>query len=263
MKRGPVLLVLLAGLHATKGAAHAEEPSEQEEPVDELLQELFLGEAVYPQERGELQLTGELAGARAMAEDEVHFQALAELGITDSFQLSVAVPLEVRLPETQSATGAAGIELEAMWSVWNSRRAGVAFSTGMDVALPALTSGPDEPTWEIEPFVVAYAARKPLAVNLSVSLQWGIPAGGEGEHELGGEAALSLLFDGGPFVPVVEMSTQIEDGEASLHFASGFVLHAAPSLDLGVAGVFQVVGPAPDVGGVVSLTWEKGLFGSD
>ncbi|HKP77155.1 MAG TPA: hypothetical protein VJT67_16605 [Longimicrobiaceae bacterium] len=81
MNRTLVAAAMLATMLPAAGAA------QRREPLPQLAQELFLAETVYPQERGEVQLTLD-----ARFDHGARTRLLGEYGITDRLQLSLVTP---------------------------------------------------------------------------------------------------------------------------------------------------------------------------
>src|SRR6185295_8110027 len=72
---------------------------EEEDQVPPIIEELFLGKIVYPQEKDEVQLTfGYFDGVEAVGNSELLFEI--EYGITDRFQIGFEVPIESVNEET-------------------------------------------------------------------------------------------------------------------------------------------------------------------
>ncbi|HEX8906881.1 MAG TPA: hypothetical protein VF771_18670, partial [Longimicrobiaceae bacterium] len=120
-------------------------------PLPPLVQELFLVETVYTQERGEVQLT-----AHSRLQDETHTRLLGEYGVSDRLQLSLVTP----------AIEGNGDEEERAWEIGVLYRvvpgqSPVSLSAGMDVSL----SEDEAPQWE--PLVVAARAFGAVQVHAS------------------------------------------------------------------------------------------------
>lgn len=75
----------------------------EDEMIPQIVSELFLGTMVYPQEKGELQITTGYFPVNEILNDGP-FPCKVEYGITDRFQVCMELPLEVHSPKDQDVT---------------------------------------------------------------------------------------------------------------------------------------------------------------
>jgi hypothetical protein len=134
-----------AALCIRRPAAGQETPRRLPQPV----QELFLVETVYTQDRGEIQLT-----AHSRLQDETHTRLLGEYGITDHFQLSLVTPAVEGNGEDEERAW----EIGALYGI-SLGQTPVALSAGMDVQV----SGDDATQWE--PVVIAARQWGPVQLH--------------------------------------------------------------------------------------------------
>lgn len=151
MRTRHLLLAASAALCVCRGAA-AQATSR---PLPQPVQELFLVETVYTQDRGEIQLT-----AQSRLQDETHTRLLGEYGITGRFQLSLVTP----------AVEGNGDEEERAWEIG----AVYGISLGQNpVALAAemnvQVSADQAPQWE--PVVVAARQWGPVQLHASAGTE--------------------------------------------------------------------------------------------
>src|SRR5262245_31898169 len=101
----------------------------QEQPkVEELLQELFLGQTVYPQEPFELQTTGLLDWEHSEEQDELIAAISAEFGITKKFQVELEVPFNVVFAEPDRSSGISNMGIGFLYNFINNAERGIALS---------------------------------------------------------------------------------------------------------------------------------------
>jgi hypothetical protein len=204
-----ILAALAAALAA--GRAAAQQQPARGEPLPQLAQELFLAELVYPQERGEVQLTLD-----SRVEDGTHTRALAEYGVTDRLQLSLNTPVLER--------GAGGgeedvYEAGVLYALLPSARP---FS--LSASLEASFARGAAPQWE--PALIAARG-------------WGrVQLHGTVAGELDGEdqalwGALAGLVDLGRATPTLEL---VRSAEHEDYVVPGLFVHPRESAEIG-AGV--------------------------
>ncbi len=122
------------------------------------LQEVFQTELVYPQERGEVQLTAAPRYRSGADEDLFELPLAVEYGITDAWQVGLDWRSIVhrRPREEDSTTGAGGLEVETKYSFMNvgesDFHAALAFSLG--IPLGDVDRGLTEGFLEYEPAVL-------------------------------------------------------------------------------------------------------------
>ena len=205
-------LILAAALGAALAAGRAAaQRTARGEPLPQFAQELFLAEVVYPQERGEVQLTLD-----SRVEDGTHTRALAEYGVTDRLQLSLNTPVLER--------GAGGGEEDAY-------EAGVLYALlpsaqpfALSASLEASFARGTAPQWE--PALIAARG-------------WGrVQLHGTVAGELNGEdqalwGALAGLVDLGRATPTLEL---VHSAEHEDYVVPGLFVHPRESAEIG-AGV--------------------------
>jgi hypothetical protein len=120
------------------------------------LQEVFQTELVYPQDRGDVQVT---VGPRRFAgsDDVGELPVAAEYGITDRWQVEVeyAALSSVRLDPTGTARGHGDVEVGTKYSFMRIGGSQFHAALGLNVSFPSghVTRGLSEGLLEVEPFV--------------------------------------------------------------------------------------------------------------
>lgn len=135
--RGGVLGIAMAVAQPALGQT-PRAPDQSPEQTPQLIQELFQGEVVYPQGRGETQLT---LAPRLTHDDEARTTTLefgAEYGVTDAWQLQVGGDGFVRrVPATgPAAQGMGDLSLGTKYSWMHLADGGTYVALGGDVDLP-------------------------------------------------------------------------------------------------------------------------------
>jgi hypothetical protein len=216
-----VAFVVLAG--AGVAAAQTPAPSDDDEGYVQPIQEVFQTELVYPQDRGEVQLTlgpRRLAGAEEIGEIPV----AAEYGITDRWQVEVEYVAfsRVRLDPVGTAQGRGDVEVGTKYAFMNIGGSNTHAAVGCDVELPSgdVANGLGEGLVSVQPFVcvardLPSLHRAQLFAELGLSLVHRVktpPETEDGEGEGLGAATdpHELDLDVGAFVPVGKLCGTME-----------------------------------------------------
>jgi hypothetical protein len=184
-------------------------PAAETSPARRPIEELFQTELVYPQQRGEMQVTLAPSFHREREQDLWRAPVGLEYGLTDSWELGLHWDAAVyRHPENgTSAYGVGDLELEAKYSFMNLGKAGfhAAFGFGVQFPVGSVDKGLSEGFMEYEPFLVL-AKDLPALHQAQVFLQTGLnfvqrvkTADTADETE---PAAHELFMSGGFFLPI-------------------------------------------------------------
>ncbi|WP_437274900.1 hypothetical protein WME90_27020 [Sorangium sp. So ce375] len=247
-------------------ASTAAAPPEQEqaeaadEPAKPPVEELFLGEAAFPQEALELQITSAPTWEHDGRRVGFSVPLLLELGITDRLQLGGELPLELARGDSGVVAGLGAVEVEALYNVVNDRWLGLVVSAGLGAELPAGSRELGAPGYALEPFVSLDKAIGGVHVGISASAEIRLPAARRDETELSPGAALGVILPLGDVVPTVELAAELED-TLSLLLAPGVLWHPASGLELGAALEIGLAGETPDAGLMLLVTTEIELAG--
>ena len=227
----------------------AEDESEEDDEdggVKHYMEELFLGRVVYPQDKGEVQITeGYFKGVESVS-DAVLFTEV-EYGVTDRFQLSLEVPVE--FDPGDSFDGVRELGVEAYWNFFSDRTTGRAYGAGFEVGAP-VDSLEDEPRAVVyEPFLIAYQDFGALATNFSAAVTIEDPVTGDEEAAMSGDLAAAVFGSVGPFVPMLECGVEIGPDETPVRLAPGLYLRRAfDVVDLAISLPVGLNREAPDFG---------------
>jgi hypothetical protein len=258
-----VACISAVSLHtAIAGAAE----DEHDGTVSQITQQLALTELVYPQGALELQTSLLPRWQRDDGTNSYLANATVEFGITDRVELDAEIPGGyVGDPIRDGGVGC--IQLQGLFNLYNSKRRGVAFSTGLQIAFPPINEhvgeqfGEDEA--ELEPFVIGYYTHGPVGFNLDAEIETG-PDRKAGFEKIFFDygAALAVLLDLDPFALGAEGRVKVETSETSVQIAPDLIYRPRKGIYLGVAVPVGLTDPAPDVAVMLLLTMEH-EFGGD
>src|SRR3954465_6199419 len=105
------------GRHSPPPARETSAPHEEEQHAGNLIDELFIGEKLYVQEKNEWYVI--LEGSYAKAEDEKEYEAAVEggYGLTDEIQLTIEAPYVFVDPDDGSShNGIGDVEAAVNWN---------------------------------------------------------------------------------------------------------------------------------------------------
>lgn len=232
--------------------------AETDDDACQLLEELFLGEALYLQEQDEVQATLACAFERDGGSRRTRALALVEYGITDHLQIEASFPLE-RVEDSQGErdSGTGNFELGALYELTDEDSADTRWALGCDVGFPTATVGED--VWSLEPFALV---RCPGVVEVHAGL------GLEAEHDLdehdeslGANAAFALVTDLGRATGTFEVFGALDDEERAWSAAPGAVWQIG-KCEVGFAVAAGLTDDAPDVQFLLTFTgeWSAGAW---
>ena len=226
--------------------------------LDQVIEELFVGEAVYPQDALELQVTGDLGGSRTGDRPGASAGLEIEFGITDRLQISAEAAFEWVSTPMERLVGLGNPSLEVMYNPLSNRDRGRALSAGLRLSFPA-ASRAGEDAWSTEAFAVAYQVLGPVHTNLTASVALELPTGAGAEREVSLAGALGLFLPIGRWVPVLELGAASGDRSPAAVLSAGTLWHPVDDLELGAA--VQIGLDARSIGGLVTATVELELAG--
>ena len=239
--------------------------------VEELVQEVFLGEIVYPQDQGELQFTtGYLLANKgnnflwgSKGEDDFQIPVLLEYGLTDRLQLGTLIPVDFLRTGQAENEGVGNVELELYYNFYNDRRSGRAYGVGFALGLPPATSEIGENALSYEPFFVAYQQFNQYALNFSASLEIEEPLGKDQDRDsdIGGDLSLAVIRKYDTVTLLAEIETEIESDNTLLRLAPGLYWQPRDNFELGVSLPIGLTNDTPDLGVFVLMTIEFGGSG--
>ena len=229
---------------------------DEDEMIPQIVQEVFLGTAVYPQEQGELQVNvGYFQGNELLNDGNVPFEV--EYGITDRFQIGLELPLEVHSPEDDFERGVHAVEWSIYYNPLNDPIRRRAIGIGYDVEVATELDDEGERLWVHEPYIVGYQEIGSVAFNVTGRL--GFATSGD-ESEVEGEVALSMFREFGNLVPMLEVATQWERDENPIVLAPGMFWKPRQGLQLGASLPIGLNDDATSIGCFALVVME---FGGD
>ena len=232
----------------------------EEDELEEVVQEVFLGSVAFPQEAQELQISVVSSWLRTEEADLLQPVLVGEWGFTDRLQLEIETPFLIAMPdEGDTAGGLGNAEVGLLYNMIRSSELGLVLSGGVVGTLPTASTDLVERAYGVGAGLSAYKLMGPVHVNLSAEA--GVEATtDEDDAEPGVETALSLLVPLGSIVPVVEVGWEREE-ESELLLAGGLVWMAAKGIELGIAGIAARGEDETEWGAIANLTWERNLGG--
>ena len=218
----------------------------EEDQVTPIVEELFLGKVVYPQEKDEVQLTlGYFDGVEAVGNSELLFEI--EYGITDRFQIAFEVPIESVKDETPFE-GVRNLGFELYYNFYNERSTGRAYGVGFEFGLPVDAAAGESRAVAYEPFFVAYQEYNDFALNLSAALEIDDPFAA-GTTKTTEDLAFGLIGKAGYIVPLLELRAEIAPDETPVLLAPGFYVKSfIKPFDVAVSFPIGLNHDAPDFG---------------
>lgn len=234
--------------------ANDSEQDDDDEQMTPYIEELFLGRIIYPQEQGEVQLTGGyFHGDEALHDSTFLFEV--EYGITDKFQIGVEAATQFAQGELFQDLQQCSVEL--YYNFYSNRRTGRAYGAGFEFGLPIDAADDESRTCVYEPFFVAYQDYRAFAVNLSAALEIADPVGGAEATEVGGDVTLAAFRRVNRIATILEANVAWDREESIVRLAPGLYwrLFDAP-LDLAVSFPIGLTDDAPDLGVFVLLIYE-------
>jgi hypothetical protein len=253
--RSSLVVLALAAWTGAPGAWAEDEPE-----LEDVVQEVFLGQLAFPQDALELQVSAgsswvEADGARVLAP-----LIVVELGLTDRLQIEVEAPFVVAIPSKGDAGGGPGnVELGALYNVARSPLLGLLISAGVAAMLPTASTDLIGRAYGAAAVVAAYKTMGAVHANLSAESGVEVATGGEEEAEMVREVALSLLVPLGALTPIAEIGFEREGEENAIALAGGLAWHGSGPLEIGLAGLMRNGEGAAEWGAVVNFTWEGSL----
>jgi hypothetical protein len=218
---------------------------DHEDQVTPIIEELFLGKVVYPQEQDEVQITfGYFDAVEAVGNSELLFEI--EYGITDRFQIGFEVPIESVKEETPF-NGVRNLGFDLYYNFYNDRSTGRAYGVGFEFGLPVDAAAGESRAYIYQPFFVAYQEYADFALNLSAALEIRDPSAHATETV--GDISLGLIGKAANIVPLLELQVQIASDETPVLLAPGFYAKSfIKPFDVAISFPIGLNDDAPDFG---------------
>ena len=247
----------------------ASEPRHEqgESKVEAFVEEVFLGEVVYPQDQGECQFTtGYLLANKgndflwgSKGDDDFEIPVVLEYGLTDYLQVAAIAPVNFLRTGSAETEGVGNVELDLYYNFFNDRRSGRAYGFGFAVGLPTATSEIGEKAILYEPYFIAYQQLgSSFALNFSAGIEIEDPLSHDDETEVEGALAFALMKKYDSFVFLTEIGAEIESDDTLLRLAPGLFWQPRDNFELGVSLPIGLTSDTPDLGVFVLMNIEFG-----
>lgn len=231
------------------GQAETAEPH-TDEPLKAVLQNLFLQEDVFPQPHLATQLGARAAVLREEGEAAVEASGLFELGLGDSWTLSLGAPVSL-LPSDERGLG--NVELGLLYSFWVSRNEDVRLTATVGHVLPTRSPAGDNALSHSASFI-GYVRLSPLHLQAvaSVDVSHGelLPAGPRVRPA--GAAAAILKLDS--FGATLELAAQQNFREPQYLGALGLFWYPG-AFEIGIAARLDFTETPVTLGGLALVSY--------
>jgi hypothetical protein len=217
-----------------------------DQQVTAYIEELFLGKIVYPQEAGEMQLTGGYFQEGKGPHDS-SFLLEVEYGITDQLQIGSEVTSQFARGETFQDLQQCSIEV--YYNFHSDRRTGRASGLGFEFGLPVDSTAEGPRACVYEPFLVSYQDFDAFALNMSAALEIADPVARGEATEFAGDVTFAIFRRVDRIATIVEANVEVDSEESPVRLAPGLywrpfdvALDVAVSLPIGLNEDAPVLG---------------------
>jgi hypothetical protein len=230
------------------------------------LQELFLTETVYPQDKGETQITFGSQFSKNKGRKLFQIPLSLEYGLTDKLQMSFELAANGLTLEGESFKGPSDIELGMKYSWMNIGRSNFHMATGLELGLPtgSVKKNLGEGELEYEPYIII-AKDFPHLSRLQLFSQFGVtlsqPVRSTDDDD---EFTKGMTWNNGLFVAfrqmafTTELNWQKSGGENTLYVTPGIVWTLPHSLEMGFGVPIGITKSADRYRTIMKLTYEFG-----
>ena len=247
------MTAFLAGVAAAEGGQPL--VGEPRQP----LQELIRTEVVYPQEKGELQLTLLSRAGKAVNGSSLSFPIEIEYGLTDAWQVGLELGTYSRVRNSDAvSSGRGSVSLATKYSFMNINGSDVHAAVGMEAEFPGGLGddGLREEAREVEPFL-ALAAGLRNGIQAFFHVGRAFTHGGSPDDD-GDEEGANVTWNGGALMAFRRITLA---GELSTHtsgspWRSGGELYVTPSITFLLPRPWEL-----GVGIPIGLNDRSGRFG--
>jgi hypothetical protein len=247
--RWVVSVAAMVAILAGGGPALSEEEGKSGK-LSEPIQEFFLAETAYSQERGETQLTFSAGLLRFDRKRDTRLEAKGEYGITDRLQIEASVPYRFLNKWGPANTrGLGDVSAGLSWSLHNSETFGAML--GLEVGLPTGSEARDlgEGAVEWEPSLLIGRAFGKTQVHFGLSC--GVsPEGREWHYDL------AAVFPQGRFSPTLELNGSSSERWGALLVTPGAYYRLGQGAEFGIGVPLGASSRAPRFGLVAKLSFE-------
>ncbi len=176
------------------------------------LQDVFQTELVYPQEKGEVQLSLNPEFGKGANVNHINFPFVTEYGVTNDWQIGFTWNSFQNnfVGDNSLANGIGDLELETQYSFMNIAKTNFHAALGLEFGIPLGNEENEigEGFYEFTQYS-SFAVDFPSLNNMQLFAQTGISFA-RNKEESGGEEASELFLSGGLFAPVNKVILDIE-----------------------------------------------------
>jgi hypothetical protein len=264
--------VLSLGLTPLLASAQQEDVKPREQPI----QEVFQTGLVYPQERGEVQLSYTSRFSKGKAHSSLQRPMNLEYGITDRWQIEIEWNAMSRRTETGAAPihGKGDLRIGTQYSFMNMRGSNFHSAVGLEVSFPTgnIEKGLSEGLIEYEPSF-SLAKDFPRLHNLQVFSQVGVSIVQRTRRRVQVDedqpVAHTFNLGVGMFMPFNRLvftgefnlnTNRWNHGgrEREMYFTPGLVWRLPRNLEIGFGAPIGLTGDADKSGAILRLLYEFG-----
>lgn len=200
--------------------------------IPELLQEFFVSETVFAQEKNEIQITVRPAYWKNKEELEIlHFPVLLEFGFADRFQVELTLPYQILyLKSEQPVYGKGNVEAGFLYNILKDNKP-FALSVGIEVELPTAkkqkkTENEDEAgiAWEPTLIIARQFGNMQVHANLAAEIT-------NSESEFSYNLATAIPF--GKWLATVEINGEFKD-EKAVYLTPGLIWKGIDDFEFGL-----------------------------
>jgi hypothetical protein len=263
---------LWLGLTSLLASAQEEDVQAREQPI----QEVFQTGLVYPQQRGEVQLSYSSRFGKRKAHSSLETPINLEYGITNRWQIEIEWnPMSRRTEAGEPTTrGTGDLRIGTQYSFMNMRGSNFHSAVGFEVGFPtgSMEKGLSEGLIEYEPYI-SLAKDFPRLHNMQVFSQVGVGFVQRTRSRVGPDekksAAHNFNLGVGMFMPFSRLvftgefnlnTNRWNNGglEREMYFTPGVVWRLPRNLEIGVGAPVGLTGDADKSGAIVRLVYEFG-----
>jgi hypothetical protein len=204
------------------------------QPLKAAMQNLFLQEDSFPQQHFAVQTGLRMAALTLNRDPSLSLSAGAELGLVDSWTVSVRAPVSF-VPTDERGLGNAEVGL--LYSAWVSRDDNFRLTANLRNVLPSPSAAGDN-AWAHDLSMIGYARWAPLHVQAVLTLDVSYGRDVSPSPRLRPEGAVAAIVKIDDFAGVLEAAIQREFDEVSYLGALGFFWYPG-SFEIGVAAVLD------------------------
>jgi hypothetical protein len=224
----------------------------QEEGIEEMLQEFFISETVYAQEKNEVQFTSKPAYWKKEGFGITSIPLQLEYGFTDRFQVELNLPYYFLHPKTvQNVRGTGNMEVGLLYNILKGNKP-FALSLALDVGLPTANKEKEideaEAEWEPSLIIAKQVGRGQVHVSLGAEIT-------KTESEM--NYKLGTVFPFGAWRATLELNGTINNSK-TIYLTPGFIWKGLDDFEFGLGFSKSITGTM-ERGTILMATYEFSL----